>query len=192
MDQHVTVGNIDPSVPDAPEGHDAALSRGAALSGGTTASLGTGEDHPVLATSHNQALSQFEIYRSGVLAGFIRYSMNGRQLWLLYTQVTKRSEELSIAGDLIRYVLDDAGRHRVAVYPFCPAIRRFMCEHPSYIQLVPQEERERFQLPNPAAAVQMLRTDGATAGKMAPFLDAMDGGVRREPRRRRNRRSPRA
>lgn len=102
--------------------------------------------HPV-ALVHNITLSQFEAYLSGQLAGYLRYSMRGAEMWILYLHESKLPEAKSVPQDLIRLVLDDAGRHRIAVHPYCLEVRTFMREHPTYLQLVPQEWRARFRLP---------------------------------------------
>lgn len=170
--------------------HASAREAGPAMDGDAPAirpaSFADEPERITIGLSHNQALHRYEIYRSGVLAGFLRYSVNSKQLWLLYTEMTKRNLPLSLAEDLIRSVLHDAGSHRVDVFPFCPAVRRFMCTHPGYLALVPAEERPRFQLPDPQQALAALSGTPA-AGKPAPFQAASDNGVRRPARRRRNR-----
>lgn len=143
------------------------------------------QERVTVGTSHNQALKQYEIYRSGILAGFLRYSVNGKQLWLLYTELTKRKMPLSLADDLIRSVLQDAASQRVEVFPFCPAVRRFMYDHPGYVQLVPRDERPRFSLPEPTEAL-IFAGKAPVKESLAPFRTVRDNGVRR-PQRRRNR-----
>lgn len=100
-----------------------------------------------VALVHNIALSQVEAYLSGQLAGYLRYSMRGAEIWVLYLHGSKRPEAKFVPQDLISLVLDDAGRHRIAVHPYCLEVRTFMRDHPTFLQLVPQEWRARFRLP---------------------------------------------
>lgn len=76
-----------------------------------------------VALVHNIALSQFESYLSGQLAGYLRYSMRGAEIWVLYLHESKRPEAKFVPQDLISLVLDDAGRHRIAVHPYCLEVR---------------------------------------------------------------------
>ncbi|WP_104092093.1 GNAT family N-acetyltransferase [Arthrobacter sp. GMC3] len=100
---------------------------------------------PTLAFSHNQQLSQFEVYRAGTLAGFTRYSMRGSEMWLLFTHLTREADSHTTEA-LIRDVLDDASRRRISVHPYCTVTREFMRENPSYIALVPAAVHQRFRL----------------------------------------------
>ena len=44
------------------------------------------------------------------------------------------------------YALDDARARGLAVIPYCPFINEWLKRHPSYTDLVPADERERFGL----------------------------------------------
>ncbi|PYI37277.1 hypothetical protein CVS30_16290 [Arthrobacter psychrolactophilus] len=103
---------------------------------------------PAVALVHNLVLSQFEAYVSGLLAGYVRYSMRGAEMWLLHVHVANVGAVNDVPQKLIRLVLDDAGRRRIAVNPYCLEVRAFMRENPSYLQLVPQKWRGRFRLPD--------------------------------------------
>lgn len=102
-------------------------------------------ERPTLAFSHNQQLSQFEVYRAGTLAGFTRYSMRGNEMWLLFTHFTRESDSHTTEA-LIKDVLDDASRRRISIHPYCTVTREFMRENPGYIALVPGPVRQRFRL----------------------------------------------
>ncbi|WP_150117118.1 N-acetyltransferase [Arthrobacter sp. ERGS1:01] len=108
---------------------------------------------PELAFSHNQQLSQIEVYRAGQLAGFTRYTMRGADMWLLFTHLTQMSDSHTTDA-LIRDVLDDATRRRIAVHPYCTITREFMRANPGYIVLVPGAVRDRFRLNEPEPAVK--------------------------------------
>jgi hypothetical protein len=42
--------------------------------------------------------------------------------------------------------LDDVRKRGLAALPFCPYVRRFIERHPQNLDLVPEEQRERFGL----------------------------------------------
>ena len=71
--------------------------------------------------------------------------MRGQEMWLLYTQMTRTSDP-RVMDALIREVLDDAARRRIAVHPYCTVTREFMRKHPGYIALIPSAVRQRFRL----------------------------------------------
>lgn len=102
---------------------------------------------PGVALVHNLALSQFEAYSFGRLVGYLRYSMRGPEMWLLYLHLAKGGVCVDVRESLIRQVLDDAARCRIAVHPYSLEVRTFMRENPAYLRLVPNEWRGRFRLP---------------------------------------------
>lgn len=102
---------------------------------------------PAATLVRNLALSQLEAYVSGHLAGYVRYSMRGSEIWLLYLHLTSVPGAAGVRDDLIRLVLDDAGERRIAVHPYCPEVREYMRNNPEFLPLVPQEWRSRFRLP---------------------------------------------
>lgn len=111
-----------------------------------------------VALVHNLALFQFEAYSSGRLVGYLRYSMRGSELWLLYLHLAKDGDGADVPHGLIRQVLDEAARRRIAVHPYCLEVRSFMRENPGYLSLVPNEWRGRFRLPAGTAAIAAPRS----------------------------------
>ncbi len=97
-------------------------------------------------TIHNNLdLSRFEIYDNGHFAGCVLYRMNGQEIWFLSTQMLQ-SENVKLTELLIRSTVEEAHRRRLAVLPFCPAIRAFMGTDPRYVALIPAQQRARLQL----------------------------------------------
>ncbi|MFI5086502.1 MAG: GNAT family N-acetyltransferase [Actinomycetales bacterium] len=97
------------------------------------------------ALQHNPAASRFELYRDGALAGFIQYRMQGTEMWFLYTAVTQYFQTTDVADALIRSALEEAHHRRVAVVPFCPAVRSFIAGNPPFLHLVPVGQRGRLR-----------------------------------------------
>lgn len=93
---------------------------------------------------NNQVLRRYELFEQGDLAGFVQYSMSGDELWLHYTQLKRRYKSEEVIDALFLHILEDVLRRRLALMPFCPAMRAFMGERPEYTQLVPPLWQDRF------------------------------------------------
>ena len=94
---------------------------------------------------NNQKLHRYQLYEHGDLAGFVQYSMRGDELWLHYTQLKRRYKSEDIVDALFLHILEDVMRRRLALMPFCPAMRTFMVERgPGYAGLVPELWQDRF------------------------------------------------
>ncbi|MFL4476577.1 GNAT family N-acetyltransferase [Paeniglutamicibacter sp. MACA_103] len=96
---------------------------------------------------NNRELLRYQLYELGDLAGFVQYGMQGDELWLHYTQLKRRYKSAELIEELLLHVLEDARRRRLAVMPFCPAMRLFIGDHPQYRRLVPEAWQERFLAP---------------------------------------------
>lgn len=93
---------------------------------------------------NNQELRRYQLYERGDLAGFVQYSMRGEELWLHYTQLKRRYKSEEIIEYLLLHILEDVRRRRLAIMPFCPAMRIFMLERPEYSCLVPELWQDRL------------------------------------------------
>lgn len=91
--------------------------------------------------------SRYEIRVDGTLAGFSTYKLRSGRIAFIHTEIDAALSGRGLAGRLIGDALDDARRRGLSVLPFCPYARRFIAEHPSYLDLVPAKDRERFGLP---------------------------------------------
>ena len=95
----------------------------------------------------NEAGQRFEIWVDGELAGFARYQPQGSDYAFTHTEIDDRFEGQGLASTLARSVLDtmrEAGAH---ILPYCPFMRSYVERHPEYLDLVPVEQRENFELP---------------------------------------------
>lgn len=93
---------------------------------------------------NNQELRRYELFEQGDLAGFVQYSMREDELWLHYTQLKRRYKSEELVEELLLHVLDDVRRRRLALMPFCPAMRTFMAARPGYAHLIPPLWQDRF------------------------------------------------
>ena len=90
---------------------------------------------------------RFEILVGGEVAGFTRYQRMGAGLALTHTEIDDRYEGQGLGSVLVRSALDTLRGSGTAVLPYCPFVRRYIDRHPEYLDLVPADLRERFELP---------------------------------------------
>jgi predicted GNAT family acetyltransferase len=91
--------------------------------------------------------SRYEIRVDGAVAGFSTYKLRNGRIAFIHTEIDDALSGRGLAGRLIGDALDDARRRGLSVLPFCPFVRRFLAENPSYLDLVPGKDRGRFGLP---------------------------------------------
>ncbi|MGH3329404.1 MAG: GNAT family N-acetyltransferase [Streptomycetales bacterium] len=94
----------------------------------------------------NPDQERFEVWRGGRLAGFAEYRLRGNLLSLPHTEVEPALEGQGLGSTLVRAALDDARARGLSVLPVCPFVRAFIADHPQYVDLVPPEQRARFDL----------------------------------------------
>jgi predicted GNAT family acetyltransferase len=90
---------------------------------------------------------RFEIRVDGELAGFEQYRRRGSLIAFIHTEIDPRFEGQGLGKELVRTVLDTARKGALEVLPFCPFVRGYIEKHPEYLDLVPESQREQFDLP---------------------------------------------
>jgi uncharacterized protein len=100
----------------------------------------------LLEISDNPKRSRFEVYADGELAGFATYHRNGDRISFPHTETDPRFTHRGLATALIRAALDDSRERGLSVLPLCSFVRGFIEREPTYLDLVPAEERSRFGL----------------------------------------------
>jgi predicted GNAT family acetyltransferase len=96
----------------------------------------------------NPAQQRYEIYDTDRLAGFSDYKLTKTRIAFTHTEVDPAFGGRGLARELVTEELDDARRRGLAVLPFCPYVRKVIASNPEqYLDLVPERDRERFQLP---------------------------------------------
>jgi predicted GNAT family acetyltransferase len=90
--------------------------------------------------------SRFEVYVDGELAGFAAYRPAADRLSFTHTEVAERFTGRGLATVMIRTALDEARKRGARVLPFCSFVREFIVRNPEYHDLVPADQRERFDL----------------------------------------------
>jgi predicted GNAT family acetyltransferase len=96
--------------------------------------------------SDNPAESRYEVHVDDKLAGFAQYHLYGRLIAFLHTEIDSDYEGQGLGSTLIRQSLDNVRDRGLTVQPFCPFVRAVIAKNPAYLDLVPQDDRERFDL----------------------------------------------
>jgi uncharacterized protein len=94
----------------------------------------------------NPEKSRYEVYDDEKLAGFTEYHRYRDEIAFIHTETDPAFAGRGLAGQLVQNALDAVRERGLAVLPFCPYVRRFIARHPQYLDLVPDEQRERFGL----------------------------------------------
>ena len=58
-----------------------------------------------------------------------------------------RFEGRGLASQLVRTALSDARSDGLSVLPFCPFVRSYIAGHTEFLDLVPEDMRDTFELP---------------------------------------------
>jgi predicted GNAT family acetyltransferase len=95
----------------------------------------------------NEAEQRFEIWVDGDLAGFSRYQRMGTDYALTHTEIDDRFEGQGLGSALVSSILGTMREAGVKVLPYCPFVRSYIDRHPEHLDLVPADQRDRFELP---------------------------------------------
>jgi predicted GNAT family acetyltransferase len=91
---------------------------------------------------------RFEIRDGAEVAGFTEYRRRPEVIEFIHTEIAHEYEGKGVASRLISSALDAAREQGLGVLPFCPFVRRYIARHPEqYLDLVPRDQREQFELP---------------------------------------------
>jgi uncharacterized protein len=74
------------------------------------------------------------------------YRLGDGAVEFTHTETVPEAEGKGIASRLVRYALDDVRGRGLAVLPYCPYVRGWIGRHPEYVDLVPAERRDDFEL----------------------------------------------
>ncbi|WP_068402364.1 GNAT family N-acetyltransferase [Kribbia dieselivorans] len=96
----------------------------------------------------NPDKSRFEVLLDDEVAGFIDYSIADGRITMIHTEVDPKFNGRGLGRELVTYALEDARRRHLGVVPVCPYVRRTIAKNPEqYLDLVPADQRARFDLP---------------------------------------------
>ena len=81
------------------------------------------------------------------VAGYTEYRMGPGVRAFMHTIVDDKFRGQGLASQLVKWALDETRSEGLLVEPYCPFTRRYIQEHPEYLDLVPEDRREDFDLP---------------------------------------------
>lgn len=121
---------------------------------------------------NNREDLQYQLFEAGELAGYVQYHMSGNEIWVLHSCLARNFKSSDLVGALLRRVLEDAHFSRLAVVPFCPAMRSYVASHPQYAGLVPPQwharlgDAARWATDCPTTPLEHVRLTGSRRAKM--------------------------
>jgi uncharacterized protein len=92
-------------------------------------------EHRQVIVRNNPEDGQYEAEVDGGLA-LAAYQLRGDTITFTHTEVPEELEGLGIAGQVVRFALDDARARGLKVVPRCPYVAGFIRRHPEYQDLV--------------------------------------------------------
>jgi uncharacterized protein len=95
----------------------------------------------------NRLEGRFELHIDGEVAGVLTYQRSADSVSLLELTTDLRRAGQGLGLVLVRQTLDAISAEGLAVLPVSAFVRDYIRRHPVYLDLVPTELRERFQLP---------------------------------------------
>jgi uncharacterized protein len=105
-----------------------------------------GDDAEVVVRD-NPAAHRFEVWVGDELAGFATYRLlEGSTYAFDHTEVGPPFEGRGLADRLVTEALEAVRSRGGSVLPHCPYVRAWLGRHPAYVDLVPADDRERFDL----------------------------------------------
>lgn len=87
----------------------------------------------------NPLRSQFELYRDGIMVGYLKYVMRAGRITLLTTILDASYREAGVEEALIRQALLSVHRRRLAPTPYCPYVQAFLAANPQFLSLMPTQ-----------------------------------------------------
>jgi predicted GNAT family acetyltransferase len=92
-------------------------------------------EHRQVTVRDNRDESWYEAEVDGKL-GIAAYQLRGDTITFTHTEVPEELEGQGIAGQVVRFALDDARARGLQVVPRCPYVAGFIRRHPEYQDLV--------------------------------------------------------
>ena len=89
---------------------------------------------------------QFEVWVDGELAGFTTYVLRPGVISFLHTELDPRFQGRGLGHELVAAALGSARERSLKVRPYCPYVRGFIAQNSEFLDLVPEQDRARFDL----------------------------------------------
>lgn len=95
---------------------------------------------------HNTEESKYEVLVDGNVVGYASYTVDGDVLTAPATEVDPEHGGKGYAGMVVEQLLVDAREAGRTVLPACPYVASYIGKNPEHLDLVPEDQRERFGL----------------------------------------------
>jgi predicted GNAT family acetyltransferase len=95
---------------------------------------------------HNADARRYEIHVDGAPAGFTAYEPTSTARSFTHTEIDPAYEGKGLGSVLVKHALAATRADGLAVLPFCPFVRGYIERHAEYRDLVPADQRARFNL----------------------------------------------
>jgi len=95
---------------------------------------------------HNPDESRYEMIVGDEVIGFAAYTVDGNTMTVPETRVDPAHGGKGYAGMIVERLLVDAREAGRSVIPQCPYVAGYIRRHPEHLDLVPEAQRERFDL----------------------------------------------
>ncbi|CAA9245267.1 MAG: hypothetical protein AVDCRST_MAG83-1870 [uncultured Arthrobacter sp.] len=92
----------------------------------------------------NVLYSRFELYRDGLMAGYVKYELRGGEVLLIQAVIDRRFRSMGLEPVLMQSVLMNAHRRRLDIAPYCAESQEFLRENPQFLRLLLPHQRDRF------------------------------------------------
>jgi uncharacterized protein len=89
---------------------------------------------------------RFEIREGNRVLGLASYHVDDGLMTLPHTEVDPSVGGQGLGTALVAGVLDAARERGLHVLPYCSFVRRYILQHPDYLELVTEEDRPHFGL----------------------------------------------
>jgi predicted GNAT family acetyltransferase len=94
----------------------------------------------------NPASSRFEITVDGDLAGFLDYRRDGDEYALPHTRILPEFGGRGLGTELVTGALREIAARGGTALPYCPFVPKVIRDHPEFLDLVPEDQRAKFEL----------------------------------------------
>lgn len=94
----------------------------------------------------NPQASRLELHVQDEVVGILAYECTGDMVSFIDLTTDPRRAGQGLGLLLVRKALDAVDAEGWSVLPVCPFVRDFIRRHPVYLDMVPADQRQRFEL----------------------------------------------
>lgn len=96
---------------------------------------------------------RYQARADGTPAGFVEYQIRDGQIALIHTEVDDAFEGKGVGSSLVKGALGRVRESGLGLLPVCPFVAGYIKRHPEYLDLVPEQQRARFDLPEAGSSM---------------------------------------